>query len=195
MRITGGVLRGRRFETAKGVDVRPTAERVREAVFGSLEAAGVLRGTRVLDLYAGTGALGLEALSRGASEAVFVEVSRSACAALRETIEAFDLGGRGTVICGRVEETLSGKLGEPFDLVFADPPYGEHPGCRMISALLSNRLCREGSILVVESAGRMAIELAATAHGLAARTDRERDYGDTRVTYMGVIAEATHDEK
>lgn len=100
---------------------RPTAERVREALFNALETAGDLDEARVLDLYAGSGALGLEALSRGASEAVFVETDRRAAEVLRGNIRNVGLGGH--VRQGRVETVVAEGRPEPFDLVLLDPPY------------------------------------------------------------------------
>lgn len=129
MRVVAGIAGGRRLQTPTGRQLRPTSERVREAIFSSLWSMGVLDGARVLDLYAGSGALGIEALSRGASAATFVEADPVAAA----TIEA-NLAGTGltasdgpqlptvTVVRADVTRFLDGPGGW-FDLVFADPPY------------------------------------------------------------------------
>jgi 16S rRNA (guanine966-N2)-methyltransferase len=120
MRIVAGAAKGRRLVAPKGTDVRPTADRVKEALFSSLQP--LLPGARVLDLFAGSGALGLEALSRGAASVTLVERSRPALDALRRNIEAVGLPGR-TWSPGR-RGGLAGDLpGEPFDLVLLDPPY------------------------------------------------------------------------
>ncbi|TDX96921.1 16S rRNA (guanine966-N2)-methyltransferase [Amycolatopsis arida] len=119
-RIVAGRAGGRRLRVpSRGT--RPTSERVREALFNALESAGELAGARVLDLYAGSGALGLEALSRGAADALFVEADRTAAEVLRGNVAALGLGG--TVRQGRVEAVVAGPAPAPFDVVLADPPY------------------------------------------------------------------------
>src|SRR5690606_32710194 len=120
-RIVAGRAGGRRLRVpARGT--RPTSERIRAALFNALEAAGEVAGARVLDLYAGSGALGLEALSRGAADAVFVESDRRAVEVLRANVRALGLGG--SVRHGTVRQVLEAAAAEPFDLVVADPPYG-----------------------------------------------------------------------
>ncbi|HKS44020.1 MAG TPA: 16S rRNA (guanine(966)-N(2))-methyltransferase RsmD [Amycolatopsis sp.] len=133
-RIVAGRAGGRRLKVpSRGT--RPTSERVREALFNALEAGGELRDARVLDLYAGSGALGLEALSRGASEALFVEADRKAVRVLRENVAEVGLGG--WVRAGNVEMVLAHESpAAPFDIVFADPPY-VLDGAR-ISAMLTS---------------------------------------------------------
>lgn len=121
MRIVAGAAKGRRLVAPVGA-TRPTSDRAREALFSSLAASLRLDGARVLDLYAGTGAVGLEALSRGADEAVFVESNRSALAVLRRNVETVGLPG-AQVFPGAVASYLAGEPVPPFDLVFADPPY------------------------------------------------------------------------
>lgn len=118
MRIIAGAAKGRRLVAPRGLDTRPMTDRVKEALFSSLGAS--VRDTRVLDLYAGTGSLGLEALSRGAAEATFVERDRAAITALRANVAAVGLGG--VVVAGPVERFLD-REGERFDLAFVDPPY------------------------------------------------------------------------
>lgn len=134
---------------------RPTSERVREALFSALEARGEVRDARVLDLYAGSGALGLEALSRGASEALFVEVDRKAAVALKANVAGVGLGGRVRV--GAVETVLAKEKPEAtFDVVFADPPYA-HDSARigvMLVALSTGGWIAERGLVVIERAGR-----------------------------------------
>src|SRR5689334_18455145 len=127
MRITGGVFRSRMLTAPRGQQTRPTSDRVREALFSMLASAGAFSdelGPRVLDLYAGSGALGLEALSRGAQSAVLVESGRPALAAIRDNARALDVEGQVTVIGARVDRALA-ELEGPFDLVLIDPPYAD----------------------------------------------------------------------
>lgn len=119
-RIVAGKAGGRKLRVPPR-GTRPTTELVREALFSSLEAAGELDGVRVLDLYSGSGALGLEALSRGAREAMFVEADRTAVEVLRGNIARVGLGG--VVRQGKVETVVAEPAPEPFELVLADPPY------------------------------------------------------------------------
>lgn len=121
MRVVAGAAKGRRLIAPKGDRVRPTADRVKEAMFSSLQT--VVGGARVLDLYAGTGGLGLEALSRGAALVTFVERDRTAVEALRRNVTTVDLPG-AEVVVGDAATVLAGEPpGAPFDLVLADPPY------------------------------------------------------------------------
>lgn len=121
MRVVAGAAKGRRLVAPKGDDVRPTADRTKEALFASVQP--LLADACVLDLYAGSGALGLEALSRGAARVTFVERGRPALAAIAANIAAVGLPGT-EVVAQPVARALGAPLnGEPFDLVFADPPY------------------------------------------------------------------------
>ena len=123
MRIIAGEFRGRKISRPEGADVRPTKDRVREAVF-SMIAADV-PGSRILDLYAGSGAYGLEALSRGAEEAVFVDNSGSCVSAMEENIRIIGVGDRSDIIRRDAELAVEdmGEQKEKFGLIFADPPY------------------------------------------------------------------------
>ena len=127
MRVVAGSARGRRLVAPRGDAVRPTTDRVREATFNALGSLGALDGAAVLDLFAGTGALGIEALSRGAAHATFVEPDRAARAALAANLEATGLTDRATVEPVRAEAYLDrladGDGGEPLDLALCDPPY------------------------------------------------------------------------
>jgi 16S rRNA (guanine966-N2)-methyltransferase len=167
MRVIAGELGGRRLRAPRGDATRPTSERVREALFSML---GDLAGARVLDLFAGSGALGIEALSRGAAAATFVERSPRALAALRANIEALGLAGRARVLEGDAVAALRGR-GE-YDLVFLDPPYAaagslEGPLARGLPGLLA-----AGARIVSESDRRRPLELELPLM-------RERRYGDT----------------
>ena len=130
MRIVGGEFRGRPLATPRSQDIRPTTDRTREAVFNVLahRFPEKLDGARVLDLFAGTGALGLEAVSRGASHCLFIEESAEGRGLIRTNVEAFGLQGRTKIF--RRDATALGPAGTiaPFGLVFADPPYGKGLG-------------------------------------------------------------------
>lgn len=122
MRVVAGTAGGLRLTAPPGRTLRPTSERVREAMFGSLGSLGAVDGARVLDLFAGTGALGIEALSRGAASATFVDNDRTAEATIRANLQATGFAGAATVVCRDVEAFLDDVAGS-FDLVVADPPY------------------------------------------------------------------------
>ncbi|MFU8841432.1 MAG: 16S rRNA (guanine(966)-N(2))-methyltransferase RsmD [Nitriliruptoraceae bacterium] len=154
MRIVAGLAKGRRLQAPPGVDVRPTADRVREALFSSLQP--LLVDAHVLDLYAGSGALGLEAASRGATRVVLVERDRRTLEVLRRNVAAVDLPGI-EVHAGEVAAVLLGRGGRtlsaaPFDLVLADPPYATSAGevDAMLAALVAHLAA--GAEVVVERA-------------------------------------------
>lgn len=172
-RIVAGSAGGRRLRVpAQGT--RPTSERVREALFNALDAAGELAGARVLDLYAGSGALGLEALSRGAADALFVEADRRAADVLRANVRAVGLGG--TVVQATVAVTLAGQVPKPFDLVLADPPYDV--GGRELHdmlVLLAGTWLAPGALIVLERAKRDGDVDWPDGY----RPLRTRTYGDT----------------
>lgn len=150
MRIGSGALRGRKLRTPKGQETRPTSGRLKKSLFDVLAAE--LPEASVLDLFAGAGALGLEALSRGAASAVFVERGRRAAEAIRENIETLGLSERAHVVKADVRAALS-KLSdtEPrFDVVFADPPYAGGDVERTLSALGESSILGESALVVVE---------------------------------------------
>ena len=171
MRVIAGAYRGHTLKAPPGRGTRPTSDRVREALLSIL---GDVSGMRVLDLFAGSGALGIEALSRGAAEAVFVESDRRAAAVIRANLAAVG-GPAAAVRVERVLAYLGRAVGEPpYELVFADPPYSS--ATRMgeqLSRLLPPLLTDE-SITVTESDKRAPLELALPLVD-------ERVYGDTRV--------------
>ena len=151
MRIVGGAWRGRGLVAPAGAGTRPTADRVRQAVFDRLMhapwAAGLVAGASVLDVFAGTGALGLEALSRGAGTAVFMERERGALAALRANIAACGAGARAMVVAGDV---LRPPAGRGCGLVFMDPPYGLGLVGPAVAALGGSGWLEAGALVVVE---------------------------------------------
>ena len=173
MRIVAGRLGGRRIEAPAGHRTRPTADRVREALFSIL---GPVDGARVLDLYAGSGALGIEALSRGAAEAVFVDRDRRAVAAIRANLATLEI--EAPVLCADAADYLAGRRAPgapgPFDLVFADPPYSSAAALTgPLSALLPAVLSEDARI-VTESDNRAPLELDFPVVTV-------RRYGDTRI--------------
>ena len=176
MRIVGGELRGRALASPGSHHTRPTSDRTREALFNILTHGygERLAGARVLDLFAGTGALGLEALSRGAAFAVFVEERADARALIRDNIEALGLLGRTKIL--RRDATRLGEIGsgKPFDLVFADPPYGKGLAERALAGARAGGWLAERALVVVEESAAAAF---APVGGFALL--QSRSYGDT----------------
>ena len=172
MRVVAGVFKGRRLAAPRGTRTRPTADRVREALFSMLGDVG---GARVLDLYAGSGALGIEALSRGAGSAVFVERDAKAVAAIERNLAA--VGVEETVVRQDVERFLARADGA-FDLVFCDPPYDS--AARLAGPLAEHlpALCAEDARIVTESDKRNPLVLPFPLLV-------ERAYGDTRIAIHG----------
>ncbi len=153
MRIIAGQFRGRRLAALgrgdRAAHLRPTPERVREALFSMLESRGAIEGARVLDLFAGTGAMGLEALSRGAAQATFVDDGRIAQGLIRRNIELTGCAGRATLI--RRDATRPGDCpGAPFDLIFLDPPYGKGLGERALHTALHGGWIAPGAMIAWE---------------------------------------------
>src|SRR5207253_2502228 len=171
MRIIAGEHKGARIFAPKGFDTRPTSDRVREAAFNLI---GPVDGATVLDLYAGSGAMGLEALSRGAESAVFVESDVDACSAIRRNLEKLRLQG-AELACRDVLRFLA-KERRRFDLILVDPPYELVESVAMRLALYLPPLLAENGLVVLESSSRLEPELPP----LATRTSRR--YGAARVT-------------
>jgi 16S rRNA (guanine(966)-N(2))-methyltransferase RsmD len=170
--------RGRRLQSAKGLRTRPTSDLLRQAMFNVVEAR--VQGARVLDVFAGTGAVGLEALSRGAAAATFLERDRHALASLRSNLASLDLGSRARVIAGDALVALAGlaAAGEAFDCIFVDPPYGGDLALRCVEVLAPGRLLSENALLVVQAFHKNA--LPARIETLSRWWDRR--YGETRLT-------------
>lgn len=154
-RVVGGAAKGRRLAVPRR-GTRPTSGRAREALFSSLVGLLDLDGTRVLDLFAGTGAVGLEALSRGASAACFVESDRVACETLRDNVDAVGLAGAEIHQRLAAAYLVGAGAGKPFDLVFADPPYtfDEQQLGTLLTALATPRWLADRAIVVVERSAR-----------------------------------------
>jgi len=188
MRIVGGLYRGRALAAPAGLATRPTADRARQAVFNVLEHAAWspgLRGLRVIDLFAGSGALGLEALSRGADFCLFVETEAAARGAIRDNLEALAPDGAlfGRSRIHRRDATDLGKKpagdGAPFDLAFLDPPYARGLGERALASLAADGWLKPGAICVFE---RGANEPVPATPAFEALDDRR--YGAARVLVL-----------
>lgn len=174
LRIAAGTARGRRLIAPKGSSVRPTSDRVRQAIFNIL--GQFFQGERVLDLFAGTGAMGLEALSRGAGRATFVEQDATAVRAIEANIRALGWEDRTRVVRGEVAAFLRGAREAPFDLVFLDPPYELSPEVHLES--LGALGLAEGARVAVEHGAEWS---PAARYGNLERWESRR-YGATFVT-------------
>jgi 16S rRNA (guanine966-N2)-methyltransferase len=172
MRVVAGELRGRRVEAPLGYEVRPTTDKVRQAVFNSLGSLDLLRDATVADLFAGSGALGIEALSRGAAHCTFVERDRTALRTLRGNLEHLDLGDRSRVIAG---DAMAHARTLDVDLVLADPPYQFDDWLTLLQSVTAP--------FVVAEAGRSLEDLAG-AEAAGWRAVRARRYGRTWVTFF-----------
>ncbi len=170
MRVVAGEHRGRRLRAPTGPGTRPTADRVREALFSIL---GSVDGLHVADLYAGSGALGIEALSRGAGSCVFVESDRRAAAVIKDNLEALG-ASRAALLQRDVLEWLRGEHEIRLDLVFCDPPYDSAPSLVQPLSELLPRATAPDARIVTESSKRHPLILDLPL-------DDERTYGDTRI--------------
>ncbi len=189
-RIISGAFGGRRLDVPSGATTRPTSDRVREALFGRLDHQDVLGGARVLDLYAGSGALGLEALSRGAVAATFVESDRATADIVRRNVAALvsDSAGLITqVLCEPVQRVLLRGTDPPYDVVLADPPYAlaEEALADVLALLPAHRWLATEALVVVERSARSPqprwpAELEAVD---------ERRYGETRVWWARAVGD------
>ncbi len=181
MRIVGGALRGRVLAGPRSDAIRPTTDRTREALFNILGHGygDVLDNTRVLDLFAGTGALGLEALSRGAAFGLFVEQSTEGRGLLRTNIEALGLQGRARIF--RRDATRLGDIGTmaPFDLLLADPPYGKMLGEHALQAAHTGGWLKPGALCVIEESAAATFD-----PGPGFALEDERRWGDTVMRFL-----------
>lgn len=178
MRIVAGTAKGRALEGPKGQNIRPTADQVRESLFNIL--GQWLDGQKVLDLYAGTGALALEAISRGAVSAVLVDRDREALGLCRKNAESLGFEAQVRILgmpVSRAVQTL-GKEGASFDLIFADPPYAAEAITEVLEQVAANKLLAPGGTLVFEHDRH---ESAPEAHAGLMRID-SRAFGQTRVS-------------
>jgi 16S rRNA (guanine966-N2)-methyltransferase len=179
MRIVGGTLRGRQITGPQHEGLRPTADRVRESLFNIL-AHGVpgfsLEGARIIDLFAGTGALGLEAVSRGAAFCLFVDNAAEARALIRTNIEKFGLTGVTRIFRRDADDLGPAGTMPPFNLAFLDPPYGQGLAEKALAALAEGKWLVPGAIVVAEERAGTSIALPPGFTELD-----KRAYGDTQI--------------
>ncbi len=179
MRISAGEHRGRRLQSPKGLRTRPTSDLLRQAIFNVVGAD--IRDARVLDLFAGTGAVGLEALSRGAAHATFVERDRQALASLRANLASLGVEGRARVCAADVGAALGAFVaaGERFACVFLDPPYGGgEDAVRCLEVLAPGSVLSENALLIVQTFHKTELP---DRIGTLSRSWNRR-YGETRLT-------------
>ena len=183
MRIVAGKFRGKALLSPADDSIRPTADRVREAVFNILASrmGPNLDGKRVLDLFAGTGALGLEALSRGAANVVFVDIGAEARGLIRDHIEAFGAGGVTKLLRRDATDLGPGGTIRPFELIFLDPPYGKGLGERALISAREGGWIASGATIVLEEGSDVALNLP---DGFA--VDDRREYGAAAVYFISL---------
>jgi len=176
VRIVAGEWRGRSIDAPPGAVTRPTADRVRETLFSMLASRlGTFEGLRVADLFAGSGALGLEALSRGAASATFIESDAQALASIRGNAEKLGASTRVQIVAG---SALALPRRDPFDVVFADPPYAAGSGTAVVRSIVGAGWLAPGGWLCVETSRGDAIE------GEALAVETVRDIGRARITLL-----------
>lgn len=185
MRIIGGQARGRRIHTLKGMRLRPTADRVKEALFNILPPD--FPGARVLDLFAGSGSLSLEALSRGAASVVLVESSRDAARLIDRNLKNLEFSDRAEIWVQPVNAALRQLRARrmKFDLVFLDPPYDEGWVGKVLASIDEGRVLRTAGVVIAEHSRR---EPVAGRYGSLALGD-QRAYGDTRLSFFEIATE------
>ncbi len=175
-KITGGALNSRKLKSPKGMNVRPTPGRVKESLFSILMPR--LEHARVLDLFAGTGAIGFEAASRGASRVVSVEGHRETAHAIEEAAEQFGLSKRVTVVAAPVERALY-RVEGPFDIVYLDPPYADDVPLQVFRLLLERALLAPDAVVIYEHAAKRILP---DIPGY--RSIREEVYGDVALAFF-----------
>jgi 16S rRNA (guanine966-N2)-methyltransferase len=192
VRVVGGEFRGRSLAAPSGEAIRPTSDRLRQTIFDILAHGygNPARGARVLDLFAGTGALGLEAMSRGAAFVLFVEDGLQARGLIRRNVEALGLTGRSRVF--RRDATRLGVIGSlaPFSLAFADPPYGRGLGGRALAAAVAGGWLAPGAVVVLEESADAEI---APVAGLSVEDTRK--VGDSQVVFMRALPSTESDHR
>jgi len=185
-RIIAGAHGGRKLSAPAGALTRPTSDRVREAFFSSLASLTDLSGARFADLYAGSGAVGLEALSRGAGHALLVESDARAARVIRDNIVTLRLEPAARLVTGRVAQVLeSPPEGGPYDVVFADPPYAltDDEVAQVQRLLVANGWLAEDAVVVFERSTRTAVRGQPLSWVDGVTADRSRRYGETTLWY------------
>ncbi len=183
MRIIGGDLRGKRLATFQGKSTRPTADRVRESIFNI--CASKISNADVLDLFAGTGALGIEALSRGAASAVFIDSAANAVKMIAKNIESCKMTDRARVIKWDILKNLNCLCGKHsfYDLIFMDPPYNENAIGTVLKNLMNPDVVKNGATIIIEHSVSKSIPENIDGYDL---TD-QRKYGKTLVSFLTVV--------
>jgi 16S rRNA (guanine966-N2)-methyltransferase len=185
-RIIAGVHGGRRLVAPPGAQTRPTSDRVREAFFSALDTMIDLSGARFADLYAGSGAVGLEALSRGAAYTLLVESDAKAAAIIRDNIVTLKVGSAARLVTGRVAGVVgSPPDGGPYDVVFADPPYAvtDEEVTEVQQALVDGGWLTEDAVVVFERSTRTVVRGTPLSWVDGITADRSRRYGETTLWY------------
>ena len=180
MRVISGMLKGRRLVAPAGLSTRPTADRIKESVFNILGSS--VQSAMVLDLFAGTGALGIEALSRGATHAVFIDQAKTALAAIRTNIRNLGIGDRTRVLQWNISKGLKclSSIPQAFDLVFMDPPYESNAVVPALTALIACDALAPGVQIVIEHSIREPLSISMVPLTV---TDQRR-FGKTLVSFM-----------
>ncbi len=191
MRVIAGKARGHPLRTVRGLHTRPTTDRVKESLFGMLQPW--IAEAQVLDLFAGSGALGIEALSRGAARAVFVERSREAVAVIRANLAATGLAQQAEVWPVSVERALAqlATQGETFDLILMDPPYEHGLVVPTLAAIHRNGLLRPGGLIAVEHSAKEEVAPPVVNFVVV----RSRAYGQTRISLLARADEGAHGQR
>jgi 16S rRNA (guanine966-N2)-methyltransferase len=181
-RIVAGELGGRRISAPPGRETRPTSDRVREALFSTLESLTDLDGCRFADLYAGSGAVGLEAASRGAAAVLLVESDPRAARTVRANIDALDLARRCQLVVGRIPAILAAPPKQPYDVVFADPPYElpESDVAELLRTLVGGEWLASDAVVVLERSARSPEP--PRVEGVT--PERGRRYGESMLWYL-----------
>ncbi len=185
MKVISGYLKGRRlFFPAGSKSLRPTKDLIREAIFDVLR--GWIADKRVLDLFAGTGALGIEAISHGAREVVFVELEREAISIIKKNIETLGITGQCSIRKGKAEKIIEELSKEKFDLIIADPPYGypENKIASMLKSIVRFQMICQGGVAIIEHRSRY---LLPEVEGLTVY--KEKIYGKNKVSYLKINIE------
>jgi 16S rRNA (guanine966-N2)-methyltransferase len=177
MRIIAGKYKGRRLLTPKHEGVRPTSDKIRGAIFNSLQSYIDLNETNILDLFCGTGALGLEALSRGAQHCTFIDISQKSLDTTRENVRLCGAENRATFLKQNASIFSSNEGG--YDLILLDPPYHEGLVLKTLTHISQFNLLREGGIIVVESE-KLEIDVSSINFSLK----NTKAYGDTQISYL-----------
>jgi len=176
MRITGGIAKGQQLKVPKNGLVRPTTDRVREAIF-SILASLTSHPSRALDLFAGTGALGIEALSRDAEWADFVDQQPKSCAIIKQNLHKVGFSQKAHVYCCSVTKALT-FLDTKYDIVFMDPPYSDQSTNNVVTQMANSKIIDDKSVVVISHASRFPLQPSYDGLSLV----KEKRYGDTCIS-------------